>query len=422
MGDLIARSAEWADPDQEIIERLTTETALAGWRPALARLESDFPFFARRMRDLGLANWHLLLLRPRRHRALDIGCGFGSLALGLSEYFESVAGLDALRSRVTYAGLRASEDGRPARFAVGSALDLPVESASVDLVTMNGVLEWAALFHNPQQRNSLGGLPSEPESLQRRVLSEALRVLAPGGTLAVAIENRYAMETLVGMPDTHTGLRLVPALPRILANLISRAAKRGPFRTYLYDAPGYRRLGLSAGFGEVRVLDLISSYNDYDYIVETGDTASYRLLWRRNAVRTFHSAAGVVRRSLARVWPGKLDTFAYAYLLLMGDKVTTGLDADHPIWTHTRKYGFDAGSHRLAVKGSRTGSLALLTHDGERVESVIELGVDLGSEATAFGCVPEHIVESLELRAATSTAWSIDGIAVRAHRLASPAT
>jgi SAM-dependent methyltransferase len=411
MTDLVARSPEWADPDQATIEALAVRSAREGWRPALDELEPKFPFFAKRMRDLGLANWHLLLLKPRRSRALDIGCGFGSLPLGLSEYFESVTGLDALIGRVKYARLRAVQDKRPARFAVGSAHHLPIATASVDFVTMNGVLEWAALFAD-------SGRATSPEVLQRHMLSEAKRVLAPKGHVAVAIENRYAMETLVGMPDTHTGLRLVPALPRRIASAISRIAKGEPFRTFLYDAPGYRRLARSAGFRRVRVFDLVSSYNDYDYIVAVGDAASYRLLWQRDAVRTFQARAGSVRRQVARVWPGGLGTFAYAYLVLMGDDVTTLLDPGHALWSQARERGVQPGQYRFAVKGSGTGSIAIVTHDGTRVESLIELGLDVPPTGAKFSCVPDGVIAAFDLRPERTDTWSMDGVNLRAHRLA----
>src|SRR3990170_8576007 len=136
MAQIAAKRDEWADPDPAVVEALIAESARIGWRDALTRMEPAFPFFALRVRNDGLANWHLLVLRPRTDAALDIGCGFGSLTLGLSSYFANVTGIDALRSRVTYARLRAIQDRRDARFLVGSALDLPARPGSASLVTV----------------------------------------------------------------------------------------------------------------------------------------------------------------------------------------------------------------------------------------------------------------------------------------------
>ncbi|MDP9203237.1 MAG: class I SAM-dependent methyltransferase [Gemmatimonadota bacterium] len=241
------------------------------------------------MHDLELGNWHVLLGLSRDSAALDLGCGFGSLALGLRKYYRSVVGIDTLPSRLEYASLRAQQDGRTGNlFARASGLELPFRAGSFDLVTLNGVLEWAGL-------NAKG----DPRKLQVKMLSEARRTLAPAGVVAVAIENRFAMETLAGMHDTHTGLPFVPALPRTVADQIVRAVRKEPFRTYLYDRPGYVKLALKAGFERARVFDLVSSYNDYDYVIDTHDAASYRFLWSRDAVRTFYRRAGSARRAIA---------------------------------------------------------------------------------------------------------------------------
>jgi SAM-dependent methyltransferase len=233
-----ARSAQWADPDVSVIESLIADSQTIGWRAALDALAARYPFFAKRMRDLGLGNWHVLLLRPRASDVLDVGCGFGSLVLGLSQYYHRAVGLDALSTRVRYGNLRARQDGRAnASFVEGTGLTLPFATGDFGLVTMNGVLEWAGLHG-----------AGRPDDLQRSMLEQVRRVLAPDGVFAMAIENRFAMETLAGMPDTHTGLRLVPALPRRVAQMIVQARSQQDFRTYLYNAPGYMDLVRRAGF------------------------------------------------------------------------------------------------------------------------------------------------------------------------------
>jgi SAM-dependent methyltransferase len=402
-----AKREEWADPDPAIVESLITESQRIGWRSALDRLESQFPFFAHRMRNHGLGNWHLLALRSRNDSALDVGCGFGSLTLGLSAYYANATGIDALDTRIRYARLRAAQDRRNATFLVASGLDLPVQSGSMNLVTLNGVLEWAGLFAE-----------GPPGSLQRGLLREIRRALDGEGTLAVAIENRYAMETLVGMRDTHTQMRFAPALPRGLGKVMSRFARGEPFRTYLYGPGGYARLGRSAGFPAVRLFDLISSYNDYDFIVDMRDAASYRLLWQRKAVRTFYPRAGKVRRTLSRLWSSMLGKVAYAYLLFMGSEVVTLLDEAHPVWrspvgTHA------PGPFRFAVNGSVIPSLAIVSHDGSVIRSVVEVGIGLDGPPDSFVCLPENIAQALGVRAALSAAGSFEGVDLRVHRMES---
>src|SRR4029077_11674875 len=132
---------------------------------------------------------------------------------------------------------------------------LPFREHHFNLVIMNGVLEWAWLYAS-----------GAPRALQVDLLRETRRVLTANGTVAIAIENRFAMETLVGMPDTHTQIRFIPALPRPAASLLSRALRHEPYRTLLHSAAGSRQLLQDAGYPCVRIFDLVSSYNDYDFV------------------------------------------------------------------------------------------------------------------------------------------------------------
>jgi len=399
------RSSEWADPDPHSINALIEKSARGGWRTALKDLGVAHPFFVQRMQNVGLGNWHMLLNLSRESAALDVGCGFGSLALGLGEYYRTVVGIDAIPSRVAYAALRAREDGRSGNaFARASGLALPFRPGSFELVTLNGVLEWAGLHAS-----------GDPRRLQVEMLSDARRVLSESGTLAVAIENRFAMETLVGMPDTHTGVRFVPAIPRRLADRVMRSMRSQPFRTYLYTSAGHRRLTRDAGFARLRALDLVSSYNDYDFVVDTEDALTYRFLWSRDLVRSFHRRAEAARRAIAKVRPSALGRFGYAYLLLAGRNPRTLLDATHPFWEAAKSRGIDAGLARFAYKGSSAGTMLVVTHDGRRPRWIIEVGIESPVIPMAQA-LSGQIVDSLNLRTETGPDWRHGGVEFRAHR------
>lgn len=407
--DARARSTEWADPGHDRIAALVRASQELGWREALAGLPEGEAFFATRLRNLALGNWHLLLGLPAESRAADVGCGFGSLALGLASYYRSVTGVDALWSRLAYAALRARQEGRGTlALARANALDLPFRDGCIDLLTMNGVLEWAGLYAD-----------GAPGALQVAALREARRVLSPGGTLAVAIENRYAMESLAGMPDTHTGLRLVTALPRLAADGWSRLRRGQPYRTYLYGLRGYRALLRRAGFARTRALDLVSSYNDYDFVVAPEDRTSYRLLWRRGVVRSFYERAARARRALARGWPALLGRLSYAYLLVAGGLATTLLDADDPLWRRAASVGVSAARARFACQGREVGSIVLVAHDGERVASIIDVRAGPAPPADD-PALPERLaalVAADELRPAG--AWRQGALSIRSFTRAS---
>ncbi len=98
---------------------------------------------------------------PGDARILDVGCGAGGM-LGPLSRFGAVTGVDMSPELVELCRQRGFE-----RVFVGSALELPAEPASVDLVTLFDTIE-----HVP---DDLG------------VLREVRRVLAPGGLVFISV-------------------------------------------------------------------------------------------------------------------------------------------------------------------------------------------------------------------------------------------
>ena len=354
----------WADVPGAQVEKLISESRRVGWRAALGDAAVGAPFFGERLGNLRLANWHMLLARSPSGAALDVGCGFGTLPLGLAEHFRTTVGAEMLSERLRYASLRARQEPWPnAHFVRSHAGHLPLADSSFDLVTMNGVLEWAALYSD-----------GDPRALQIAMLAEARRVAREDGVVAVAIENRYALESLLALSDTHTGLTFVTAMPRGAADLVSRLRRREPYRVFLYSQGEYKQLFREAGFPDVTLLDLVSSYNDYDFVVRPDDALTYRFLWERRMVRSFYRPAAWARKGIARWKPALLGKLSYAYLVVGGRSTTTLLDEQHPFWSAAAAWGAEPGLARFAAPGDRPGSATILTHDGKRVLSLLELG------------------------------------------------
>ncbi len=100
-------------------------------------------------------------------RLLDIGCGPGTISVGLAEAIDpgELHGIDIEESQVTMARQAAEGGGhRNARFHTGSATSLPFDDNSFDAAHFHAVL-----MHVPDTR---------------AVLREAMRVLKPGGLIA----------------------------------------------------------------------------------------------------------------------------------------------------------------------------------------------------------------------------------------------
>ncbi len=400
-------AAMWADLPHREIETLIENSRERGWRAALDEVEPRAPVFAKRMRNIGLGNWHVLLGKHPSGRSLDVGSGFGSLVLGLSQHFENAFGLEFLEERVAYSVVRAEEEQfANSRFVRGSGHALPFRDGACSLVTLNGVLEWAGLYADREPA----------DAVQVGMLEEARRVAGGGGYVAVAIENRFALESLLAMRDTHTGLHFVTALPRWAANAVSRLRTGRPYRTYLYGHRGYRSLFRRAGFRECRVLDLVSSYNDYDFVFDTLDVASYRFVYDHGLVRPFFGAAGSARNVVRRTVPSALGKLSYAYLVVGGDEVSLMLDTDHPIWTDARRLGIDGGHARFACNGSGVGCMALVCHDGGRVTGMLEVGKQLLAHESPPTVLPQEIVRACAGHLGYAGAFTTNGVGVRAYR------
>jgi SAM-dependent methyltransferase len=146
-------------------------------------------------------------------RLLDCGCGPGSISCDFAKILVSgsVEGIDIEQSQIDLARARATEQGLiNATFSVGSIYALPFPDSSFDVVFAHAIFEHI----------------STPE----QALAEMLRVLAPGGLVAIrspdwggfivgpeitglqgAIDS-YADLQIANGGDTHIGRKL----PRLL--------------------------------------------------------------------------------------------------------------------------------------------------------------------------------------------------------------
>lgn len=131
---------------------------------------------------------------PPNQRILDVGCGYGRIAVPLALAGHQVSGLDLSEALIRAARSRATAAGAAIEFVVGSMADLPYPDDSFDRV----LCLWSA-FHE---------LLVEPE--QRRALHEMWRVLAPDGLCLIegapyeeAEAHRVHHDVVDGRPNPH---------------------------------------------------------------------------------------------------------------------------------------------------------------------------------------------------------------------------
>ncbi|MGA4476152.1 malonyl-ACP O-methyltransferase BioC [Ectopseudomonas chengduensis] len=129
---------------------------------SFSRAAESYDAVAELQRNVGTQLLARLPTSLRPDRWLDLGCGTGYFTRALAERYAQGEGLavDIAEGMLRHA----RPQGGAAHFIAGDAEALPLQSDSVDLLFSSLALQWCADFP--------------------RVLSEAQRVLRPGGVLA----------------------------------------------------------------------------------------------------------------------------------------------------------------------------------------------------------------------------------------------
>jgi len=268
----LVRDRYWGEYPPETMDRLLDECRRKGWRDGLRDFFKTLnPGYYEYLTDEKRSHWSYLFSLSKEAKVLDAGCGWGLLSFSLVKHFGNVYGLDIVRQRSAFVRMRAEQDHVSRVIPVsGQATHLPFGDDFFDLVVLNGVLEWIPSTED-----------GDPQKVQEAALREVYRVLKPGGTLYLAIENRWAAINFLGFRDTHSGLRFAPILPRGLAQIYSRLARKKDFREYTYTYGEHRRLLKKAGFASACFCAPLPSYRRFYFILPIEDTRRVRFFIKK---------------------------------------------------------------------------------------------------------------------------------------------
>jgi len=210
------------------------------------------------LREPTRVDWRLLLGMDRSSKVLDVGSGWGRLGFALAPSIKHLYSLEYVPQRLEFQRIMREQRGdQNITLVHGSFLQLPFAANALDWVVFNGVLEWVGLAGD-----------GDPRDMQVGVLRRSFDIVRPGGYVAVAIENRWGINTFFGEID-HSGLPFTNLLPRRLASRVvnrhaakyrNDASNRG-YRTYTYGLNGYQSLMREAGAQDVSVYALMPHYN-----------------------------------------------------------------------------------------------------------------------------------------------------------------
>ena len=266
----------------------------------------DWPSLYHLSRERSLAYRSLRI--PSSARILEVGCGCASVTRFLGERAESVLALEGSPRRATITRAR-TRDLKSVNVLCASFQDV-VFREKFDIVICNGVLEYASLFVDHREAH-------------RKMLELLSALVAPGGSLIVAIENKLGLRYFASGKEEHTNT--------MFDGLEGYPRKPGGPRTF-----GAKELEdmMKAIFPSVESLLPLPDYKLPTAVVRAD------LLERANCAELFANTtrhdfgSHVLPRMHERlVWHelqknGLMKDFANSFFMIAGDRKTALLDPD----------------------------------------------------------------------------------------------
>jgi len=256
LGDLYATAPAdtYRDTPARDLEAIVAEvTAGRRWRESVAaRYAATNPWLHRIVTDPSRDLFFREYPPPAGARILDIGAGWGQLALPLARR-GLVCALEPTPERLAFVRAAARQEGVHERLWYIQADYGDVRFTDLfDLVCCIGVLEWVPKF----------SAIADPLEAQQQFLAKIRRELAPGGKLVLGIENRLGLKYLLGAADDHTSETGLHVYDRQLAAAKWRERQPGDLRVLthtraeldeLLDAAGFSRRHFYGAFPDYKL-------------------------------------------------------------------------------------------------------------------------------------------------------------------------
>lgn len=209
---------------------------------------------------------------------LDVGSGWGQIALPLARAGRQVTALEPTPERLDFIQAVAEQEQLLDRISFIQAGFHEIDFTSrFDLVSCIGVLEWVPKFQ-----------PGDPRSVQLDFLRRIRATLAPAGKCYLGIENRLGLKYLLGARDDHTGQRGISVLDAALASAKHRAATGEELRAFTYTLAEYADLFAAAGFGPAGGFAAFPDYKLPELILPVSPPEAFNEALLRNPLPPEH--------------------------------------------------------------------------------------------------------------------------------------
>ncbi|MFK5894475.1 MAG: methyltransferase domain-containing protein [Pseudomonadota bacterium] len=255
------RELFWSVFDKDVAEEVAEYAEQNTWEDAVQKYgEILGDYTLGYIRNTSRSDWHVLLPIDPDSVVVDIGSGWGNIGLNIAKRCKQLycgdANMQNLRLLKTRVRDEKADNVKTFLYDANEFLRLPFADNSVDVAYLNGVLEWIG---NVEHKAS-------PDKLQLEALKEIRRILKPGGSLYIGIENRYSVSTIRGR-SLHFEIPFVGLFPRWFSNAVTKMVRKMPHRTYVYSLFGYRRILNQSGFNDMDFYWPYPSYHDANYLI-----------------------------------------------------------------------------------------------------------------------------------------------------------
>lgn len=183
-------------------------------------------------------------------RILDVGAGWGQIALPLAKSGHAVTALEPTPERLAFIEAAASQEScaEKMNFLQADIFDIEFETR-FDLVTCIGVLEWVPKFRS-----------GDPRTVQIDFLKKLRASLGPGGQLVIGIENRLGLKYLLGTNDDHIGVPGIAVYDQALATEKWRNQTDQDLRSFTFTESELAELLTAAGFSSTQYHAALPDY------------------------------------------------------------------------------------------------------------------------------------------------------------------
>ena len=203
----------WGEIPFELMQRVNVCASQSHWRNSLEELvRPHYPDIYDYVISNSRADFNYFIPLNSKSIVLDVGSGWGTISLLLADRSGHVISVESVKERIEFQRIRTRQDEiNNVQLIQANFLDLPIPKSGLDLVVMNGVLEWIGI----------ASTYDTPPNLQKKVLRKVFDSLKPGGTLYIGIENRFGYNYFLGGRD-HSDIPFTSLMPRWLANQVMK--------------------------------------------------------------------------------------------------------------------------------------------------------------------------------------------------------